>query len=543
MTPLLIESAIKVSVLIAIALLANRLLLRKRSSALRHWFLAVATLCSLAVPAVDPLLPSWRVPLNVPGRVHAKRPDAGSVPPTASPSAPPAASASADTHGTLQLLGAVWSIGIGASLIFLLIGLIRLQRVTARARRVRSGPWHRVGHEIAQHYGVRRPVELLQSDHPTMLVTWGVLRPRVILPAGAEDWSTERIRVVLCHELAHIKRGDWSTLLAAELLRSLYWFNPLPWLLCSRLRQESEHACDDAVLSAGVESPVYATHLVDLARTFAAQKWSPAPAIAHPSTLERRVKAMLNAHLDRRPITRLAKSLIVAALVGISLPIAAMAQNAFSTFSGVVLDPQDGFLPNARVMLTNPQTTMKYEVRADATGRFEFVGLPPADYSFEAVAPGFATLRGTLTVTGQDVQRDIRLQIGELEETITVTESSGRRPMAPSRAKRPLPTCTTASFAGRAGGNLRPPQKILDVRPIYPASVPDAKPEESVLLDATIATDGTIKDVQVHGSANPAFASAAMDAIREWRFDETTLNCAPVEVAMKVSVTFRRQQQ
>ena len=49
------------------------------------------------------------------------------------------------------------------------------------------------------------------------------------------SWSDERARVVLSHELAHIRRGDWIVQLSAELLRAIYWFNPLLWVACRRL--------------------------------------------------------------------------------------------------------------------------------------------------------------------------------------------------------------------------------------------------------------------------------------------------------------------
>ena len=82
---------------------------------------------------------------------------------------------------------------------------------------------------------------------------------------------------MLRHELAHIRRGDWAVLIAAELLRAVYWFNPLVWIACSRVRQESEYACDDAVLNAGVEGSEYATHLLDLARTLNANRRTSRP--------------------------------------------------------------------------------------------------------------------------------------------------------------------------------------------------------------------------------------------------------------------------
>jgi beta-lactamase regulating signal transducer with metallopeptidase domain len=97
--------------------------------------------------------------------------------------------------------------------------------------------------------------------------------------------------------------------MAAELVRSVYWFNPLLWIACGRLRQESEYACDDAVLNLGVEGTEYATHLLDVARTFRRHgrtlSGSPALAIARPSTLEKRVRAMLNNRLNRSPIRRI----------------------------------------------------------------------------------------------------------------------------------------------------------------------------------------------------------------------------------------------
>lgn len=71
----------------------------------------------------------------------------------------------------------------------------------------------------ASRLGLTRPGRLLQSDHPTLLSTWGFVWPRVMLPAGAQAWEDDRRRVVLAHELAHVRRGDWATQLCADVLR------------------------------------------------------------------------------------------------------------------------------------------------------------------------------------------------------------------------------------------------------------------------------------------------------------------------------------
>ncbi len=92
------------------------------------------------------------------------------------------------------------------------------------------------------------------------------------------------------------------------------------------------------------------------------------------------------------------------------------------------------------------------------------------------------------------------------------------------------------------GGNIRPPAKLRDVRPEYPAALRAAKVGGTVNMEARIGTDGTVREMRADPSAHPDLAAAAMEAVRGWRFDETLLNCVPIEVSMNVSVTFRPRQ-
>jgi len=119
----------------------------------------------------------------------------------------------------------------------------------------------------------------------------GILRPVILLPEDASNWTPSRRRAVLAHELAHVRRHDPAILLAAHLATIVYWFHPLCWLAAVRLRIESERACDDAALRIGLLPSGYAGHLLDLARMF-----NPQPAIptATTSHLESRVKSILD---------------------------------------------------------------------------------------------------------------------------------------------------------------------------------------------------------------------------------------------------------
>jgi beta-lactamase regulating signal transducer with metallopeptidase domain len=91
------------------------------------------------------------------------------------------------------------------------------------------------------------------------------LRPALLLPAGAEDWPDQRLRVVLHHELAHVQRNDWMIQIIAELVRAAYWFNPICWMTIRRLVRESEHACDDMALNCGISGNDYAEQLLAVA--------------------------------------------------------------------------------------------------------------------------------------------------------------------------------------------------------------------------------------------------------------------------------------
>ena len=155
-------------------------------------------------------------------------------------------------------------------------------------------------------------------------MTWGWLRPVILLPLGADQWPPDRLRAVLLHELAHIARADWPAQMASHLACALYWFNPLVWLAARQARTEAERACDDRVLLAGIPAPDYARHLLDVARSL---RDTPLPAVlpmAHTPQMAGRLKAILGRGRTRKPVTRRALVLAGLALAGVVAPLAAM---------------------------------------------------------------------------------------------------------------------------------------------------------------------------------------------------------------------------
>jgi TonB family protein len=89
------------------------------------------------------------------------------------------------------------------------------------------------------------------------------------------------------------------------------------------------------------------------------------------------------------------------------------------------------------------------------------------------------------------------------------------------------------------GGNLRQPTKVVDVKPLYPPQLADAGTGGVIVFQARIGTDGTVSELQTVSAADPDLELAAGNAIRQWEFTPTLLNCVAVEVPMKVTVNFQ----
>ena len=87
------------------------------------------------------------------------------------------------------------------------------------------------------------------------------------------------------------------------------------------------------------------------------------------------------------------------------------------------------------------------------------------------------------------------------------------------------------------GGVIRPPQKIHHVAPAYPPIAQAARVSGTVIVEALIAEDGSVRDVKVLRSV-ALLDAPAVEAVRQWRFTPTLLNGVPVQVIMSVTVTF-----
>ncbi len=275
-------------------------------------------------------------------------------------------SSSAFANWQIALL-ALFSVGFCVAIAPLIWGLVRNACLESSSCVVEEQENQQFLRELCQKLSVERTVKLLETDQSIVPMTWGVFRPVVILPSQWRQWLTESRRLVLLHELAHVKRLDVVYQCVARLACAVFWFHPLVWYALRRLRIERELACDDCVLMAGERPSSYAKQLLDIAREYQTLALPPAVAMAHRSGLEQRVRALLDKARSHLPISpRAAQVLLVGALVTVTLLAAvhveAMAERTVDsqpaqlesadllTIAGRVLGPDGQPVQGARVV-------------------------------------------------------------------------------------------------------------------------------------------------------------------------------------------------
>ena len=345
--------------------------LRKSSSEIRHGVWTLAMMATLTLPILSALLPAWSCavvpiptdqaaprttdsgvsrgvnPIGLRQRVewHVNAPDATVLNAVANTEARPLGADSPvagdsrairSSWNAWNLIVGLWGLGAFVVLSGPLAGRFILSRSLRRARRLERGDAVSLKDELAARLGLRRRVDLYRGRRGQMPLTWGWFRSVILIPAEFEDWSFERRRYVLLHELAHVRRFDCLTQTLAQLACSLYWFNPLAWFAARRMTIERERASDDLVLTLGGRASAYAESLLEIATMVQAGRAVSvaAVAMARPSLLETRLRAILDpdrprTSLDRRRAALALLSMMLALFPFSAFRLAARAESRF----------------------------------------------------------------------------------------------------------------------------------------------------------------------------------------------------------------------
>jgi TonB family protein len=477
--------------------------LRRASAAVRHLVWTAAFAALLVLPVLSLAVPHWTVTV----------PQSQVRPAPSLQVNTPVTGVGRTVRAELDWVFLAWLAGAVLVTARFTVGTVRIWLITRRARPIAVA-------------GVRSHIRVLEAGSGVMPLAWRLLRPVILLPNEVAQWPPERLRVVLLHEVAHIDRHDCWTLAMAELGVALYWFHPLAWWAASRMRCERERACDDRVLAAGVAASGYASDLLDVARRHLDTPL-PAPAMARASNLETRLRAILDPTIRRRAVrTRVVGAAAAAALLVLA-PLAALRLHGQSagTLAGTIYDASGGTVPGATVEIQNADTGQKQTIASGPAGNYSFTSLPAGRYQLMVSAAGFAVYaRKAIAIPAT---LDVVLSLGSITESITV---SGKGPtVAPTLSPRRI----------KVGGNVQAARLLQAPKPIYPASAESAGIQGTVTLRAIISSDGGIMGLTVLSSPDPMLADAAMESVRQWRYQPTLLNGQPVEIVTTISVNFR----
>jgi beta-lactamase regulating signal transducer with metallopeptidase domain len=102
--------------------------------------------------------------------------------------------------------------------------------------------------EAVRELGMKRLPRIVLFDGVTQPAVMGLFRPRILLPSNVTDLNDQQLRMVLLHELTHVKRFDTAKNWLLLIIRACQWWNPIFWLASLRYVNLREQACDAAVL-------------------------------------------------------------------------------------------------------------------------------------------------------------------------------------------------------------------------------------------------------------------------------------------------------
>jgi beta-lactamase regulating signal transducer with metallopeptidase domain len=404
--------AFKATVLLTVALVASRLL-REQSARVRHslWTITFAALATL--PLLHASLPGLPVPglgwahhlsraagsdnveISEPaaGFVFERAPEVETSSPKSRPSdrQPPAlTSAAAEEPGNPRqrsearwlesarigrmarlivagLIG-LWLMGTGAIAALLGLAMWKARRIAGRAPLIRHAGWLRDFEDVRSQLGIRRAIALRVSDAVDTPMAGGVLAPFVLLPREALAWPSTRRRVVLQHELAHVRGLDPLRALVARVAAALYWFHPLVWIAGRDAVLARESACDETVVELGTRPSLYATVLLELSGPTAG---SPIPALVLPmiqrSLLETRLMSILKSDRPRAGRRLLLATAAVMSVAALSVAAAAPQEET----------SQEEGPPKVRVEKVKPEVVVAPEVRVVPKVRVETAAPEP----------------------------------------------------------------------------------------------------------------------------------------------------------------------
>ncbi len=282
----------------------------------------------------------------------------------------------APSPGAVARLQLVWAVGSVGCALFFALASVRCRREFRTSLPVAD----RAVQEWLAGHPLRRPVEVRTSDRISAPLTYGILRPVILLPEGFDCGDAAQLGYVLTHEWVHIRRFDGLAKLLIAAAACLHWWNPFVWVLSALFNRDLELACDEEVVRRhGVASrAAYARALITLEE----RKSGLAPfcsSFNHNAMEERIVAIMKIRNLSTRAAALSAATVFaVGALFATSAAVGVPSQTAHALTSTGSGESFPAYAPVERVDWKEERELLesfeKFGISYDSDGKIYFHG-------------------------------------------------------------------------------------------------------------------------------------------------------------------------
>jgi TonB family protein len=525
-------------------------LLGVRAPTLQHVFWRAVLGVCLLLPAVQPWRPHEMA--FVPAAAIASPSGVAAAQPPAAPGTPPV--------NWLAIAAEILGAGVLIRLAWIGLGLARLRRLRGGALEPADG-----FDDLRQAIGAG-DVPIFWSHQASHPVTFGAMRPVILLPVALRSVEPAAQRAVVAHELHHVTRHDWLWTIGEEIVRAVFWFHPAMWWLISRVQLARETVVDELSILTTNARRVYLDTLLAFADEGGVAS---SPAFSARRHLFHRVM-LLSKEETMSPIRiALVSCVLIVALGAGSFGAArafplrgdqAAAQALPPPASALEARQANQTLATSYFQIAQNDASLTVEQKLAAIAK----GIAAEDRVL-AIDPNYVPaliykgilLRMQAKLTPDRItQQRLVAEADELRQTAIVLRggSGTQQPfeVAPDGSMPPPPPPPPAQMAFmprdferrvqelnpvRIGGTVKQPMKIRDVKPVYPPIARDAHVQGVVIIEALIGTDGSVETARVLRSI-PLLDEAALDAVRQWRFAPTTIDGVPQSTIMTLTVNF-----
>jgi TonB family protein len=507
----------------------------------------------LAICLLLPVFQTWRTPAPGPARAAPLAIAAGE----SSPGQETAESAALSPfHAIAWLLVA----GAGLRFAWIGVGFLRLARYRDKSETL-SEPLAFAA-VLQQRLGTNAALRISREARGP--VTFGWLKPVVLLPERFLGFEPELQEAVLCHELLHVQRRDWLFAVGEECIRALLWFHPAVWWLIGRIHLVREQVVDREAIRLTDSRDPYLRALLAVAGHHLQPDLAPASLFLRKHHLDQRVAAVVRKEIPMSRIRSIAwlslmSGAVVAAvwLAGSAFPLQAVPQATES------IDPRAG---GPRVVVQGKDFRLHALTGVVEQGGEHLLHEPHVLYSPEALdnrVEGRVVLElsvdkdgqvyDALVISGpQQLRRPALMSVlhwryspaiplpTKLAVTIRFDLPPHTAQMLPADGAK---AAGAASDSGaqpkriRLGGEVQRARLLRQVRPEYPALAKQAQVEGMVVLNVSISPAGDVEEIDVE-SGHELLIPAAVNAVKQWGYRPVLLNGVPVAVETEVKVTF-----